>query len=83
MIYLMQLFKRIDDLKYFQALFTDIDFEELGYEDDKQELINEMLLEHYGFSIIEDKQLDSITNVILRVKSFNAAIVIEQMRRAA
>lgn len=70
MLNLMQLYKLIDNKKLFVDLFDDLSYEieEMGYEhlDDQMELVNEMLLNHFGLEIENENQLRRVTETIIR-----------------
>ncbi len=78
MIYLIQLLKALskEDIELFKSLFSDISFEieELGYQGNESELINDMLDSHFGLSLEDQAQLDSLTKIILDKSKFNSAI---------
>ena len=69
MIYLLQIAKMLNDnqLELFIALFNDLSYEidELGYKGNESELINELLDNHFGISLEDDKQLNKLTSCIL------------------
>lgn len=67
MLHLMQLFRLIENKKLFIELFNDLSFEldELGYRDFPSELVNEMLDNHFGIFMEDDKQLQRVTDCIL------------------
>lgn len=75
MLQLIQIYNKLSrvDQKLFIALFSDLDYElnELGYSDDPETLINDMLFNHFGMSFdISDelscRQLSSLTKRILK-----------------
>ena len=78
MIYLMQLLKMLnkDDKKLFIALFSDFKAEsiEMGYDGNESELFNEMLLNHLGMEIEDNRQLESIVKILLDDRKFKALI---------
>ena len=67
MLHLMQLFRLIENKKLFIELFNDLSFEldELGYRDFPSDLVNEMLDNHFGIFMEDDKQLQRVTDCIL------------------
>lgn len=81
MIVLMQFLRMIDDLELFQGLFTDISEElELGYT--PTELCNEMLFDHFGLTIEDERQLQSFADLVQhKTKSSVSAINVEKLRR--
>lgn len=78
MIYLMQLLKMLnkDDQKLFVALFSDFKNEsiEMGYNGNELELFNEMLMNHLGMEIEDNRQLKSIVKILLDDRKFKAII---------
>lgn len=78
MIYLMQILKMLDknQRQHFVALFSDLNYEldELGYRGNETDLISDMLFNHFGLSIENDKQLQMLTNSILKKNNLQAAV---------
>ena len=70
MIYLIQLVKMWNkqERELFIALMEDLSFEidEMGYEGQEAELINEMMFNHLGFEFECNDQLNMFTDLILR-----------------
>lgn len=70
MIYLIQLVKMWNkkERELFVALFEDLSFEidEMGYEGQETELVDEMLHNHLGIEFECNQQLEMITDLILR-----------------
>jgi uncharacterized protein YihD (DUF1040 family) len=70
MIYLMQLVKMWNkqERELFIALMEDLSFEidEMGYEGQESELIDEMLFNHLGIEMECNNQLNMLTDLILR-----------------
>lgn len=62
--------------QHFVALFSDLDYEldELGYRGNETDLISGMLFNHFGLSIENDKQLQMLTNSILKKNNLQAAV---------
>ena len=60
----------------FLSLFADLDFElnELGWKGDETTLVNDMLFNHFGFSIQDEDQLKNITDAILDSKKFKLTV---------
>jgi hypothetical protein len=54
--------------KFFIALFDDLamEIEDMGYEGFEDELVNEMLYNHFGLTIEDDRQLKIFTEYILK-----------------
>ena len=54
--------------KHFIALFDDLSFEleEMGYSDDPEMLIEELLENHFGIEFECSKQLTEFTNAVLK-----------------
>ena len=69
MLYLLQIAKMLNDnqLELFIALFNDLSYEidELGYKGNESELINELLDNHFGIYLEDEKQLSKLTSCIL------------------
>ena len=70
MLHLLQIYKMIEDKKLFINLFNDLSYEieEMGYThlEDQMELINEMLDNHFGLFMEDDRQLKMLTQAILK-----------------
>lgn len=68
MLLFMQLLNRVQDKQFFINLFDDLSFEldELGYRDDATMLVDELLLNHFGIEMQDDKQLERLTDFILK-----------------
>lgn len=51
----------------FGKLFSDLDYEldEMGWRGNETDLVNDMLFNHFGFSIDDEAQLQKITETIL------------------
>lgn len=77
MIYLIQLLKSFNhnERNDFRLLFSDLSFEieELGYKGHESDLVNDMLDSHFGITVEDDRQITSITKVILNESLFNSA----------
>ena len=60
----------------FLSLFADLEFElnELGWRGDETTLVNDMLFNHFGFSIEDEDQLKNITDAILDSKKFKLTV---------
>jgi hypothetical protein len=71
MLNLIQLYNRVDDKDLFIKLFSDFnqDCIEFGYEDDKSELFNEMLYNHFGLELVNDNQLNRVVNSLVNMQS--------------
>jgi hypothetical protein len=78
MIYLFQILKTLSkkDLELFESLFSDITFEidELGYQGNESELVNDMLDTHFGLYLEDSRQLEMLTKVIIDPIKFNSAL---------
>lgn len=84
MIYLMQILRMLrhnKDIEHFRDLFEDISgVVELGYTE--TEAVSTLLESHFAIEIIDDDQLNMLTNLIVnKPKSVEAAINIEKLRR--
>ena len=70
MIYLLQILKRLNkqQRQQFLALFSDLDYEldELGWRGNETDLVNDMLFNHFGMTIEDSKQLEILTEAILK-----------------
>jgi hypothetical protein len=75
MLQLIQIYNMLSkqDQKLFIALFSDLDYElnEMGWKDDPETLINDMLFNHFdiSFDVLDDlsnRQLKSLTARILK-----------------
>ena len=70
MIYLIQLVKmwNKEEIELFVNLFDDLEYEieELGYKGVEQDLIDDMMFNHFGITFEVDSQLAMFTNCILR-----------------
>lgn len=68
MLLFMQLLNRVQDKQLFINLFDDLSFEldELGYRDDATMLVDELLLNHFGIELLDDRQLERLTDFILK-----------------
>lgn len=75
---LMQILKMLNKTqrRQFLALFSDLDYEldELGWRGNETDLVNDMLFNHFGFSIEDKGQLQRLTEVILKPESLKAAV---------
>jgi hypothetical protein len=68
MLYLLQIYKMVQDKDLFINLFNDIltDINDLGYSDSPEELVNELLNTHFHMTLDDDRQLKYFTNSILK-----------------
>lgn len=70
MIYFMQILKMLnkEQRELFIDLFDDLSFEldDMGYRGHETDLVNEMLDNHLGLFIEDDRQLKSFTEYILK-----------------
>lgn len=73
MIYLLQLYKRIQNKALFIEVFSDLDYElyEMGWIDDAETLINDLLLDLFDLTIEDDRQLSQLTQTILNKKDLH------------
>lgn len=71
MIHFLQLYKMVDNKKLFINLFNDLSFEldEMGYRDFPEELIQDLLFNHFGLEIEDERQLQRFTGFILKWQS--------------
>lgn len=81
MIYVMQLLSLMNknQIELFEGLFEDLTFEleDMGWSEDPETLVNDMLDNHLGFSFECDKQLKEVTNCILSGKHASAINVVK------
>lgn len=68
MMYLLQIYKMVEDKKLFIQIFSDLDYElnEMGWSEDPEGLVNDLLSNHFGFSVDDEKQLSMLTSAILK-----------------
>ena len=86
MIYLIQIFRLLDnnaDFDLFESIFSDLDFEieELGYKHCPEDLIFDLLENHFSITMTDDRQLKRLTDSILDKRMFESAIALEKLRR--
>lgn len=76
MITLLELLKITNTPNFFYKLFSDLEYEldELGWRGDEKTLINDMLFNHFGVTIEDERQLESLVSIILDKDKFKAAI---------
>lgn len=69
MLYLLQLLRLLDNKqrKFFGVLFDDLstEIDDMGYKGHETELVNDMLFNHFGFTLEDEQQLESFTKYIL------------------
>ena len=71
MFYLIQLLRMLDkkQRKDFILIFNDLSYDELEIEPvDAMELVDELLIGHFGIEILEQKQLEHLTEAILKLQ---------------
>lgn len=70
MIYLLQVLKMIGKKEhdFFITIFNDLSFEleDLGYKECPEDLINDLLDNHFGIYIEDDRQLKMFTECIMK-----------------
>ena len=73
MIYLLQVYKMIENKDLFIQVFSDLDYElnEMGWKDDPETLMNDLLFNHFGLTSEDDRQLKMFTNTILNKKDLS------------
>lgn len=73
MLYLLQLYKMVQDKDFFISIFSDLEYEleELGWSVDPETLINDLLFNHFGLTIEDDRQLAKLTQTILNKKDLH------------
>ena len=67
MLHLLQIYKMVQDKKLFIQIFNDLEFEldEMGWRENPEELVSDLLLNHFGLELTCPKQLKSITKSII------------------
>ena len=77
MSYLLQILKRLNkqQRQHFLALFSDLDYEldELGWRGNETDLVNDMLFNHFGMELKDKRQLEMLTDAILKPGMLKAA----------
>lgn len=68
MLRLIQVYNTVKDKELFVDIFDDLSFElhDLGYIDYPEDLIDELLVNHFGISFECPRQLKDFTNDIMR-----------------
>ena len=70
MLHLMQIYKMVHDKTLFIELFNDLSYEieemEYLHLEDQMELINEMLDNHFGLFLEDHRQLQRLTETIIK-----------------
>jgi hypothetical protein len=63
----------VQDKDFFISIFSDLDYElnEMGWKDDPETLINDLLFNHFGLTIESERQLAQITQTILNKKDLH------------
>jgi len=79
MMYLMQILKMLnkEQRKQFVELFSDLEYEldELGWRGDETTLVN-----HFGLSIEDERQLEKFTEAVLDKKKIESAFAVVNMK---
>ena len=69
MLFITQLLNMMTkkQIKQFVALFNDLSFEveEMGWEGMEEEMVNDMLINHFGLELVDDWQLGEATKFIM------------------
>ena len=69
MLFITQLLNMMTkkQIKQFVALFDDLSFEvdEMGWKGQEDEMINDMLINHFGLELVDDWQLSEATKFIM------------------
>ena len=73
MLHLIQLYKMGQDKDFFISIFSDLEYEleELGWIQDPETLINDLLFNNFGLTIESERQLAQITQTILNKKDLH------------
>lgn len=68
MLRLIQVYKQVEDKEFFINIFNDLEFEldELGYRDFPEDLMEDLLFNHFGLSFECSKQLAGFTQDVLK-----------------
>lgn len=78
MLHLLQLLNMLSKKQFelFEQLFSDLDYElnDMGWKDNENELISGMLFNHFLIDLLDEKQLDNITKVILDKNKFKSTM---------
>ena len=69
MLFITQLLNMMTkkQIKQFVALFNDLSFEveEMGWKGQEDDMINDMLINHFGLELVDDWQLGEATKFIM------------------
>ena len=83
MFILLQILQLIplSEIDHFFDLFSDLEFEieEMGW--DREELIRDMLINHFGLELLDDQQLHFLSEIMKKTESFKAGCETSKMRR--
>jgi flagellar biosynthesis GTPase FlhF len=83
-MYLMQILQMLnkEQRKQFVELFSDLEYEldELGWRGDETTLVNDMLFNHFGLSIEDERQLERFTEAVLDKKKIESAFAVVNMK---
>ena len=73
MIFLIQLFKMVEDKELFIGVFSNIhnEIEQIGYEDNPECLVRNLLEAWFGLTIDDENHLKKLTEVILKKKDLS------------
>jgi hypothetical protein len=63
----------VQDKDFFISIFSDLEYElnEMGWSADPETLINDLLFNHFGLTIEDDRQLSQLTQTILNKKDLH------------
>lgn len=78
MIHLLQILNMLNKKQFelFEKLFSDLDYElnEMGWSGHESELINDLLSSHFEIELSDQRQLESITQVIINKSKFESTM---------
>ncbi len=68
MLRLLQVAKIVNDKQFFVDIFDDLSFEleEMGYKDCPEDLVQDLLINHFDLEIECERQLKDFTNDVLK-----------------
>ena len=78
MIHLLQILNMLnkEQFELFEKLFSDLDYElnEMGWKGNETELVNDLLSSHFEIELLDQRQLESITQVIMNKSKFESTM---------
>jgi hypothetical protein len=83
MMYLLQILRMLNKTQrsQFVELFSDLDYElnDMGWAGNETDLINDMLFNHFGLTVEDDRQLKMLTDSILKKGNLQAALTVANL----